>query len=111
MWPHDADLNIVEVPFESGAIRHRFAVILSDDGTRWIRHGLFVAYSEDGIVVSEGNYVRGQEHGLWRDFHPNGRIAAEGRYENGQEDGVWRFWDEHGNEEAQVTYEKGRERV
>jgi hypothetical protein len=88
----EADLNIAEIPYGSGAIRFRYARVMSPDKTRWIRHGLFVEYHENGTVVSEGQYVDGKEDGLWRDFHPNGQPASEGRYREGQEVGVWRFW-------------------
>ena len=71
---------------------------MAPDGTRWIRHGLFVTYHENGAVSSEGNYVHGVENGLWRDYHPNGQLAAEGGYVNGQETGVWRFWGEDGSQ-------------
>jgi antitoxin component YwqK of YwqJK toxin-antitoxin module len=106
-----ADLNVAEVPYQSGAIRYRYARILSEDGTRWVRHGLFVEYLENGNVLSEGTYVYGHEHGPWRDYHANGQVAAEGSYEHGQEHGVWRHWSETGSEEPSVTYVKGEERA
>jgi antitoxin component YwqK of YwqJK toxin-antitoxin module len=106
-----ADLDIAEIPFESGAVRFRYARVLAPDGKRWLRHGLFVEYAENGAVISEGAYVDGREHGRWRDYHPNGAPAAEGTYEHGLEHGEWRFWDEHGNEERRVIYEHGVERA
>ena len=92
------DLNIAEIPYESGAIRYRYSRYMSPDGTRWIRHGLFRAYHENGALASEGHYEDGAEHGPWRDFHPNGQLAAEGQYDRGQEVGTWRHWDENGRE-------------
>lgn len=106
-----SELHIAEIPYESGQIHFRYSRYLSEDKTRWIRDGLYVEYSENGAVVSEGVYVNGYEHGLWRDFHPNGQIAAEGKYNHGQEDGVWRFWSENGTEELSVTYDQGVEMV
>lgn len=94
------DLEIAEIPHENGTVRFRYARYLSDDGTRWIRHGLFVAYSEDGAVRSEGHYEHGLEHGEWKDFHPNGQIAAHGRYERGKEVGDWQFWKPDGTLES-----------
>lgn len=92
------DLNIAEVPFANG--QYRYARYLSDDGQRWVRHGLFCVYYEDGTLASEGSYEHGKEEGLWRDFHPNGQLAAEGYYENGIETGCWRSWTEEGVEES-----------
>jgi antitoxin component YwqK of YwqJK toxin-antitoxin module len=100
----DADLNIAEIPYDSGAIRLRYARVMSPDGTRWIRHGLFVEYQENGTVVSEGQYVNGKEDVPWRDFHPNGQPASEGCYRKGKEVGVWRFWKPDGTEEPSTNY-------
>jgi len=94
----EADLNIAEIPYESGTIRFRYTRVMSPDRTRWIRHGSFVAYHENGTVASEGHYVDGKEDGLWRDFHPDGRRASEGHYRDGSEVGVWRFWSADGTE-------------
>jgi antitoxin component YwqK of YwqJK toxin-antitoxin module len=80
-------------------VRFRYSRVLAPDGKRWLRHGLFVEYAEDGAVLSEGHYANGKEQGLWKDFHPNGQLAALGQYEHGVEVGTWRYWDEQGNEE------------
>jgi antitoxin component YwqK of YwqJK toxin-antitoxin module len=91
------ELNIAEIPYEDGEIHYRYARYMSDDGTRWVRHGLFRAYHPNGVLASEGSYVDGQEHGLWTDYHENGQIAARGRYEKGEEASGWEFWNEDGS--------------
>src|SRR6185295_7067388 len=93
MPPTDNTLYIAEIPYESGEIRFRYSRIKSEDGTQWIRHGLFRAYHLNGHVISEGTYENGQEHGVWRDYHDNGQLASEGEYSHGKEIGLWRFWD------------------
>ena len=95
-----ADLNIAEILHPDGAVKFRYARVLSDDGTRWIRHGLFRAYHPDGTLASDGHYADGVESGPWKDFHPNGQLAAEGLYVNGEEAPGWRYWDADGREEA-----------
>jgi antitoxin component YwqK of YwqJK toxin-antitoxin module len=95
-----AGLDIAEIPYESGGIRLRYSRYLAEDGTHWIRHGLFVAYHQNGNVASEGNYEHGKECGLWRQYHENGQLAAEGCYESGREAGEWRYWDASGKVEA-----------
>lgn len=92
-----SDLNIAEIPYETGEIHFRYARYLSGDGSHWIRHGLFRAYHLNGNVASEGNCVDGAEHGQWRDYHENGQLAAEGFYEHGKEVGEWHFWNEDGS--------------
>ncbi|HEX7814310.1 hypothetical protein [Dyella sp.] len=87
-----ADLEIAEIPYENGAIQCRYSRYLSEDGKHWVRHGFFVAYSEEGVVLSEGYYEHGLEQGEWKDFHANGQIAAHGFYDKGKEVGEWKFW-------------------
>ena len=94
-----ADLNIAEIQYQSGAVRYRYSRILSPDGARWVRHGLFVEYTEAGTVIAEGQYVNGAEHGEWKEYHPNGKLAARGHYANGTEVGEWQYWDDQGNPE------------
>lgn len=97
------DLIIAEIPFESGNVKFRYSRYLSPDKTKWIRHGLFRAYYQSGVLASEGNYEHGLEAGAWRDFHENGVLAAEGEYMFGQKVGVWKFWDSEGRLESIVT--------
>lgn len=92
------DLNIAEIPYDTGEVRYRYARYLSADGERWIRHGLFRSYYKDGSLASEGHYEHGLEEGVWRDYHSNGTLAAEGQYCHGEEILGWRFWDSSGNE-------------
>ena len=93
----EADLNVAEIPhWEGGPIRFRYTRYLSAADNKWIRHGLFRAYHENGQVASEGHYTHGVEKGIWRDYHENGRLAAEGAYEAGQEVGAWKYWKSNG---------------
>lgn len=92
-----ADLNIAEIPYESGEIRFRYTRVMSEDGSRWIRQGLFREYHQNGQVIAEGEYANGKEQGLWREYYPNGQLAAEGCYENGREVGEWRYWNPDGS--------------
>lgn len=92
------DLNIAEIFRESGELQYRYSRYLSNDGSKWVRHGLFTAFHRNGELASEGTYVDGLEDGNWRDFHENGLIAAEGSYVKGVEIGTWRYWNADGTE-------------
>ena len=94
-----ADLELAEICYESGALRYRYARYLAQDGNRWIRHGLFVAYHENGAIASEGTYEHGVEHGPWKDFHPNGQLAAHGDYDRGTQVEPWQYWNADGQRE------------
>jgi antitoxin component YwqK of YwqJK toxin-antitoxin module len=97
-------LQIAEFLYESGKTRFRYSRYLSPDGGKWIRHGLFRAYHENGQLASEGEYENGLETGVWRDYHDNGQLAAEGEYRNGKENGRWRFWTSSGQLEKETVY-------
>ena len=103
------DLHIAEIPHTSGSMRYRYSRYLSPDGTRWVRHGLFVEYHENGKRAGEGSYSHGSEEGLWQYFHPNGQLAAEGHYVEGKEEGAWRYWKTTGEPEPSVAYKLGEE--
>jgi hypothetical protein len=107
--PMSADLYIAEIPYDSGETRYRYARVLSEDRSRWVRHGLFVEYQRNGTVISEGNYVHGREQGEWKYFHSNGTLAASGHYEQGAEHGLWRYWNDAGVEEPSVNFVHGSE--
>ena len=100
-------LSIVEIPYETGERQLRYSRYMSNDGTRWIRHGLFEAYYKNGQLSSEGTYEDGMEVGMWRDYHDNGRLAAEGEYKEGRENGRWRYWRSDGTLEKEVVYFNG----
>lgn len=107
--PEEPALHIAEIRHPSGVVKFRYARVPSADGTHWIRHGLFRAFSEAGQLVSEGSFANGLEEGLWRDFHGNGQLAAEGCYVAGKEHGPWRHWSVDGTPEPTVTYVHGVE--
>lgn len=98
----EAELHLAEIPYDTGELRFRYTRMLSDDGTRWIRHGLFCEYHRNGTVISEGHYEHGRENGLWRDFHETGAPAAEGHYRDGIETDDWRYWDAAGKQVARA---------
>lgn len=101
-------LHIAEIFHDNGSIKFRYSRRMSEDKQMWIRHGLFVACHESGLVVSEGNYENGLEVGVWRDFYENGQLASEGAYISGKENGLWKFWSPEGKEEEPVTYANGQ---
>lgn len=102
-------LDIYEIPFESGSIKYRYACYLSEDGSRWIRHGLFTAFHENGAKASKLIYSHGVEEGECVDYHPNGQIAARGQYIAGKEHGVWHHWTEDGTQEPSTKFKQGLE--
>ncbi len=103
-----ADLNLAEIPYDTGETRFRYTRVMAPDGTRWIRHGLFCEYDRNGQVISEGSYKDGKEEGLWRDYYPNGQLAAEGSYADGEEVGQWRYWNPDGTPSDEPPQRDGK---
>lgn len=104
-------LYIVEIPYETGEIQFRYSRRMSDDGTKWIREGLFTEYYRNGTIATTGLYENGLEQGHWTDYYENGQIAAEGEYSNGAETGTWSYYDETGNLEEEETFEQPEQAV
>lgn len=102
-------LDVVCYPNGKGGTLCRFSRYFSADGNRWVRHGRFVQYHDNGRVATEGDYQDGLEVDVWQDYHPNGQLAAEGMYGSGKEIGYWWFWNENGERVAEVEYEDGVE--
>lgn len=98
-------LHIAEIPYETGEIHFRYSRKISEDGTKWVRDGLFTSYYTNGNISSTGLYDNGLETGHWTDYHENGNIAAEGEYANGKESGKWLYYDENGNFEEEEIFE------
>ena len=89
-------LDIAEIPYEDGSVQFRYSRYLSEDESRWVRHGRFTAYHRNQQLASEGQYVDGFEEGRWSSYHENGRLAAEGEYSRGEAVGQWRYWSDDG---------------
>jgi antitoxin component YwqK of YwqJK toxin-antitoxin module len=103
------ELTVAEIPYNSGAIHFRYERYLSPGGRRWVRHGSYREYYENGSLASEGRFEDGREQGEWRDYHENGQLAALGAFVDGREDGVWQFWNDKGKDEETIVYRDGIE--
>ena len=93
------ELSIAEIPYENGSVRFQYSRYPNEAGDRWVKHGPFFAYHENGAIASKGNYVHGVEQGEWEDYHPDGQLAARGFYEQSEKIGTWRYWRANGTEE------------
>lgn len=90
------DLNIAE--FRTTPARSiQVLTGVVNDGSRWVREGIFREYHRNGQVIAEGMYANGKEQGIWREYYENGQLAAEGYYENGEEVGTWQYWNPDGS--------------
>jgi antitoxin component YwqK of YwqJK toxin-antitoxin module len=105
----NGSLETEEVRSEDGTLHFRYSKYLSADGSRWIRHGLLVAYDLDGSIAGEVTYSHDIEEGPCRHYHRNGQLASSGTLKAGKEDGQWKFYDENGVLERTTIYCNGVE--
>ena len=98
--------QVVDLILDSGELAEEFSRYLNEDGTKWVRHGVYQSFHKNKKVSSEGSFIHGKENGIWQDFYDNGQLAAEGKYFEGKEVGLWRYWNESGQEEESDHYEE-----
>jgi MORN repeat variant len=101
-------------------------------GGRPIKHGIFIAYGDNGKRTIEGFYRDGLQDGAWTIWYENGTRASldhyragvhdglhtswyangvkaiEGNYREGKRHGVWTQWDPTGLTSKQMTYQADR---
>jgi len=67
-------------------------------------HGVFKNY-DDGILISEFNYIVGVKDGVQKSFYKTGQIADEKFYRKGLKVGRHRSWEETGGLSIEKNYE------
>ncbi len=95
-----------------------------------LRDGLMTEYTEDGKVITKGEFVEDQQQGIWvyetaeykeigkyvddkpdslwkRYYMPKEKLRYEGRFLNGDEDGVHTWYYANGRKMAQGSYSGG----
>ena len=53
-------------------------------------------FSENGVLLQEGFYVKGKESGLWKFYDKDGNIEFSGDYKDGERIGEWFEFDKKG---------------
>lgn len=51
---------------------------------RYIKHGHYVSFYEDGKIHTKGTHSHGLRHGVWITFHPNGNKWYQTVFEHGK---------------------------
>lgn len=74
-----------------------------------IPNGLKKVWSDQGTLVTEGQYVNGKEEGTFKNYtYQQGLLQSEGKYKAGEREGLWKFYDKDGNLSKETKYEKGQ---
>lgn len=70
------------------------------------RTGNWMAWYENGILWSQGNYLEGKRNGYAALYYPDGKLRAEGSYKNDKKTGLWRFFLENGSLQKEIDFDK-----
>jgi antitoxin component YwqK of YwqJK toxin-antitoxin module len=69
------------------------------------RIGNWMAWYENGILWSQGNYIDGKRNGYSALYYPDGKLRAEGAYKNDKRIGQWSFYGEDGSLVKEINYD------
>jgi antitoxin component YwqK of YwqJK toxin-antitoxin module len=73
----------------------------------WSFEGTSSAWDEEGTLVAQIPYLKGEMHGKACYFHKNGALAKEVPYTKGQIDGIVRAWNDTGDLLEETHYVSG----
>jgi antitoxin component YwqK of YwqJK toxin-antitoxin module len=59
-----------------------------------LKNGVYKKTTENGIILEESNYVKGEFHGEAVFKDPEGNIVAKGKFKNGKKVGMWQFYEQ-----------------
>jgi len=96
-----------DIPFtgrEKALVENKIIEYDVKDG---LRHGEFRIFSEDGILIMEGQVDSNRNVGNWKYFFPDGQLESEGYFVNDVPEGKWVWYYPGKLIKEQGNYEKG----
>ncbi len=70
-----------------------------------IQHGQSKSWTDEGTLISTGQYAQGQQSGQWTYYHRRtGSISSQGNYARGKRQGTWIEYDLEGRKSAEYSY-------
>jgi antitoxin component YwqK of YwqJK toxin-antitoxin module len=72
-----------------------------------IQNGLLIAYCDNGVKLSETNFVNGVQHGLLRTYYDSGELYSTCNYVNGYIQGLVQVWYKDGKKFREYTMVDG----
>lgn len=73
-----------------------------------VEHGVWKKYFENGKLMWEANFVNGKLEGMTKTYYKNGKLHKEGSFKNDLMQGDWLIYNEDGRLSKVYHYEKGR---
>ena len=93
--------GVVETRWPDGGLRERYEV---DEAG--LRDGAFVSYHKGGGAAVTARYRAGKLQGRYAELDEDGELVLEGMYDRGELSGYWRTYEE-GVRTLSATYRKG----
>ena len=70
------------------------------------KHGTEKIWTDDGVLISEGNMIDNKKDGHWKFYHrENGVLSNEGNYVFGKKTGLWKAYDKESRISGETSYE------
>lgn len=82
--------------------------VFSQNSNTIKQNGYNIFYSNDSVIVSEGNMLNGKPNGYWKNYYPNGVLKSEGNRKDYLLDSLWKFYSEEGKIILEINYYKGK---
>jgi hypothetical protein len=86
-----APIEVLETTDYDGRVVSR-AEGYRDENGKFVYHGTFTTYHDNGLPKREEHYVHGVTHGERTSWYENGQISGQGYYDHGRETGIWSAW-------------------
>lgn len=81
--------------------------IIEYDVKDGFKHGEFRIFSEDGMLMMEGQLDSNRNFGKWQYFFPDGQLESEGYFVNDIPEGKWVWYYPGGVIKEEGNYQKG----
>ena len=91
---------------EQNATEERFGVLYELETGKEVT-GYVKSRTETGRVTNLFTYKKGKKHGVFLAWHENGRLGQEGYFHNGKEDGLWTTWYKEGGKKWEGHRKQG----
>jgi antitoxin component YwqK of YwqJK toxin-antitoxin module len=93
-----APILLLTLLFPSLAYGVTFWDLVERDGLHYVK---FTDVPFTGKTTGEvqGTFRNGKKHGLWVAYHDNGQLLVKGTFKNGKRDGPWVFYKKWGQKD------------
>ncbi|HEY8938364.1 MAG TPA: hypothetical protein VIM65_24255 [Cyclobacteriaceae bacterium] len=72
------------------------------------KDGYWKEFNKQGILISEGEYIKGVRNGLWKLYYETGELVIEETYVNGEMDGSFKSFYKNGQLISQGYYKNSK---